>query len=61
MNNGEPPTAYWDERDEIERCTECDWEVVRGVCQNPPCAMEFAYDSVRFFEFRRDELCRLHS
>ncbi|KAG9047059.1 hypothetical protein FS837_003145 [Tulasnella sp. UAMH 9824] len=44
-NNGGPPRAWWDERDEVERCTECDWEVVRGICQNPPCALEFEYEN----------------
>ncbi|KIO24343.1 hypothetical protein M407DRAFT_26250 [Tulasnella calospora MUT 4182] len=45
MNDSEHPTAWWDGNDDIERCTECDWEVVRGVCQNPPCGMKYAYDS----------------
>ncbi|KAG5634981.1 hypothetical protein H0H81_000143 [Sphagnurus paluster] len=38
------PEALHDVSEGIYRCTECNWEVVHGVCAN--CEMEFAWENV---------------
>lgn len=43
----ELPMALWDDGDEVERCTECLWEVVGRVCQNQGCGRMYADYDVR--------------
>ncbi|KAG8946982.1 hypothetical protein FRC04_011278 [Tulasnella sp. 424] len=44
MDDHELPGALWHDSDQVERCTECLFEVVGGVCQDPWCGKEHAYD-----------------
>lgn len=51
MDDHELPAALWHDWDQIERCTECLFEVVGGVCQDPWCGKEHAYDDVRLTSY----------